>query len=1261
MELGYGTGGLGSGGITAGERRGRAGDRRADRAAWGCWRRLAVVRAALLAGVALSLIAGLAVARTARALSPVTVNPGAFSPNGDGAQDTTTITATPAGAVAWDVKVRDGNNAVVRSWSGVSSSISVVWDGLDGSGSPVPDGLYTVEVTAWEAGGPDTKTASVAVDRAAPTAGGSVSHPAFSPNGDGSQDTLGIAGTASDPVLPHPLTPLVAMGAEVRRSSDDAFVTSFMGFDAGGGTWAVNASWDGKDSSGNPVGEGQYKVYVFALDQAGNLTKQLVGTVALDKTAPPAPSGAGVNYTLFSPNGDGTRDAVDVSGTVSNDAQALTPVALVAVIKRHSDGGLVRTVVGSYTAGGTSTASWDGRDGAGSVQPSGQYDVYVYARDQAGNVSGSEQFVQTVSLDVTPPSVSDFRVDPYIFSPDGDGWLDTVGVTATVTDPVTPAPETPVGEVRVEVRPYGGGAALRTWTVANAPQDSVAVNVTWDGKDQGGNTVAPGKYDIVILAKDTENNAVEVKRTVRVAGQAPSGGTLPGEEGPYDLKALVFQRGTEGPGKSSVALKWSGEAANGGSFTPDGSGFVTFTVYRHKLGDGRRFVAIGQCRFNPATKQVVPVGSADCSYDSLYGYVTFVDSPVDDYTEYSYYVSDNDDADPADFVSKVIVRAFPPTQTRHGNYTEYTNACTACHGLHSSKFKKLLKGPSVTDLCGTCHDGTGSKYDEVRGKVRLGPSWQDAAYAAAGPFGDRLKAGSGVQATSVHNVMRAADPTQGIDGDANIEPDSARVWMAPGSTWTQEGNPNTRPPVEYRYVSNDWTSWLVCTSCHEPHDRGKNFRILRPIINDRTNIALRGVSEVDLAYLSNPVNAAGTRDGSADRGNWERRAMYTKFLAGGNSVLSYYDPRVEDPAWAGPAGSLWPDGDDFDRDGNTSEPLAKAYCDMITAPGSIPATGGSSVDSADPSNGYPEAPQYRSDPLSGTGVRCRAVRALGGVTSFCTACHRTFIWSEAWMGKLDYVLGSGEYSGNESAQLSNGVNGGFFPSGQPGDTPDTVDTSVYGTLGRHKHPISIPPIRAWEDGRLVDGPLASTGDICTGYEFGGPDAAEDRCRGAGQGRLRDPVVPLEGQREAVADPALNDTPVPGVNAGRAQYARNILMCLTCHVAHGSGSERLEVAYRNLGLNNTTGASRDQVTGYLWNRHVPDQSFMGAGEIQHPASPGAIVPRTELGWPRGDLYLPDDSDYWTQYGLSSALGRFNPFASACYRCHSITPKAWGNVP
>lgn len=640
-------------------------------------------------------------------------------------------------------------------------------------------------------------------------------------------------------------------------------------------------------------------------------------------------------------------------------------------------------------------------------------------------------------------------------------------------------------------------------------------------------------------------------------------GARAGDAGPRHVKTLVTSNG--------VSI----------FFTPRLN--IEYQVYRHTKDDDRHFVAHGapvRLRAGGVLETTDAYngepGDSGWLYDATYDYLLYVDPAVMDYEEYYYLIWSEEDRDvegrpvldPNTYLTAYdIAPAFPPTQTRHGSYSEYTNACTLCHGLHSSRQEKLLKGPSITDLCGTCHDGTGSKYDEVRGRVRRGPAWVNAAFAPAGPFGDRLKENSGVIVTSVHNLMRVRNVSN-QNWPPGVMDGSASIWQAPGSgyladwdalqrDYNHSGLPDRTIQV---YVSNNWGSYLVCTSCHEPHNRDKNFRLLRGTVNDRTKLVIRGGSEVDLSVAGDP---------SPDRGEWGngkgmRRVAYTKHLAGGGSTLYYYDPRVEDPFWA--PGE--PDSSDLDGDGDIGEPRARAFCE---------AEGGTLME---------------GDSASPTGYRCRLQRDMGGITSFCTACHRGFISPTAAVARDSYAYpyAGGVILGLDQSQVTN--SGGRplgLSSGEPAASLEEV-------LGQHRHPLSIPAANAYRQGLIIDGVLASDGEVChEGETVPGGSAPDPRCGGVVQARLVDPVIPLEGQH---GDRLLTDDP----------YSENLVTCLTCHVAHGSGSERLAVAYIQPDLNDSGSAQRDPVTGYA------------------------------------------------QVSVSSVLARFNPMASACYRCHSTTP-AW----
>ncbi|MHB8275072.1 MAG: cytochrome c3 family protein, partial [Dermatophilaceae bacterium] len=67
-------------------------------------------------------------------------------------------------------------------------------------------------------------------------------------------------------------------------------------------------------------------------------------------------------------------------------------------------------------------------------------------------------------------------------------------------------------------------------------------------------------------------------------------------------------------------------------------------------------------------------------------------------------------AAPSASVPKALAAAIGPTP--HGPYTKVADECATCHRVHTGKNKNLLKSASPqSNLCLTCHDGTGANTD----------------------------------------------------------------------------------------------------------------------------------------------------------------------------------------------------------------------------------------------------------------------------------------------------------------------------------------------------------------------------------------------------------------------------------------------------------------------------------------------------------------------------------------------------------------------
>jgi hypothetical protein len=105
------------------------------------------------------------------ALAPIVTGPvpAAFSPDGDGNGDSTTLVVTPAGQTRWlDIRVRRGpigiwgHTAITMG----SEAVSVTWDGRDWSGRIVPNGFYRFDVTAYNEDGAESPSYTGVVEAA---------------------------------------------------------------------------------------------------------------------------------------------------------------------------------------------------------------------------------------------------------------------------------------------------------------------------------------------------------------------------------------------------------------------------------------------------------------------------------------------------------------------------------------------------------------------------------------------------------------------------------------------------------------------------------------------------------------------------------------------------------------------------------------------------------------------------------------------------------------------------------------------------------------------------------------------------------------------------------------------------------------------------------------------------------------------------------------------------------------------------------------
>ncbi len=299
-----------------------------------------------------------------------------FSPNGDGTGDTATVTGNLSETAAWTATVKDAGGGTVKTATGNGAAFSLTWDGASGGGTAA-DGTYTVSIDAVDAWGNASSSSAgkLTIDTVAPVLGtvtpAADPEPWFSPNGDGSRDTVSL--TAALPEA-GTLTMRVVNGAGAVIRKDIVPVAA--------GSKAM--PWDGRDVHGAIAPDGEYDIRLSLADAAGNPSPQVTRTVRLSTTLGFVTS----SKAVFFPQ-DG-----DAYATVTALGYRLARPATVTWTIRNSAGAIVETLVDAQPqAAGTYSLTFDGMKLDHSARlPIGKYTSYVVATDDLTTTTHSAAF-----------------------------------------------------------------------------------------------------------------------------------------------------------------------------------------------------------------------------------------------------------------------------------------------------------------------------------------------------------------------------------------------------------------------------------------------------------------------------------------------------------------------------------------------------------------------------------------------------------------------------------------------------------------------------------------------------------------------------------------------------------------------------------------------------------------------------------------------------------------------------------------------------
>lgn len=413
----------------------------------------------------------------------VSIDINAFSPNGDKVKDIVTLTPSVpvvTGLIGWNVTVSGRDGAIVRTWTGTGSPKAIPFDGSDNTGSRAREGDYQAIISATYINGfaPVAKSPFFTLDVTPPEARAIASGSIFSPVGDGKLDTVTF--TQSGSSEPSWVGEIFALGADGTAAGKAVRLWQF------GQVPDTTVIWDGRDDSGKLAADGNYGYRIKSTDRAGNTGASAIAAVELNTEK--ADLILQESLTAFSPNGDGSKDAIAFTPVL----KATTAVSSWTLTVRDASDTVVKTWTGSGKVPASFTWNGVADPAAGATTGARCADgIYHAALDVTlVNQQTSRSQAPDFEIDTGYPTI-EISVPYLVFSPNGDGRRDTIPFTLRSseedlwTGSIAQAGKSPAKELR--------------W-------NGTATSFAWDATDDSGNPVTDGTFTLSLSSEDKAGN-----------------------------------------------------------------------------------------------------------------------------------------------------------------------------------------------------------------------------------------------------------------------------------------------------------------------------------------------------------------------------------------------------------------------------------------------------------------------------------------------------------------------------------------------------------------------------------------------------------------------------------------------------------------------------------------------------------------------------------------------------------------------------------
>jgi flagellar hook assembly protein FlgD/flagellar motor protein MotB len=346
-----------------------------------------------------------------------------FSPNGDGSRDFIPFAVNTPGDDQWEAAVTDPRGNVVRSWNWTGAAPDLVWDGTDRAGNNLPDGTYSLSLSAADEAGTSFRQiiSNIVLDARIPRVFLTASAGGIAPRETGDAPVrLGTVLSLKEG--------LEFWKLELKEDPSGAVIRTFTGDGQAGALPPETLTWDGKDQEGK-VREGRYIPVLTVNYTKGDLVTAQAAPITVDVSGPALSFSSRPEF--FSPDNDGVDDEL----IMTMGAQDVSPIASWSFEIREPQPPYLLFYRIEGRGSPAERAVWNGRSNSSRnaelVQAATDYPYTFKAEDVLGNASVLEGMLGVDVLVIRDGDVLRIQVPSIVFRANE---ADFVGLAPEVVD-----------------------------------------------------------------------------------------------------------------------------------------------------------------------------------------------------------------------------------------------------------------------------------------------------------------------------------------------------------------------------------------------------------------------------------------------------------------------------------------------------------------------------------------------------------------------------------------------------------------------------------------------------------------------------------------------------------------------------------------------------------------------------------------------------------------------------------------------------------